>query len=354
MRFEFAKSVGMLKKIQPKKNSADHLFKIILLSELAGQNPLHLYREIIGSSKKAQQRQYAAYKLIMASQKPDHPYQQYFQMIQSNPQLMKTATLYVFEKNKKNKLVQKAIQSKSIRNTFEAQLITRTSELENFRLIQNKISKLPRFIGSDSHMKNALNQRLTMIKSTEIFIQQAIRSRDLILQVAGLSLLYQQNKMLGQEIQNSKPPRGLNKDEILTYQAAIQKQASLYITQSKIIQNKALALWNLEEFQAESSQLQQMAVNQEMAGHKIALMNQSLLTRSGELLQFSRTDFEKNSLKRRKLQSQATQLKQQLNTNPFDYSTLAELKDLETALGSGPMVAYLNVRLSQSTKGGRN
>ncbi|MFN8944987.1 MAG: hypothetical protein ACK5WZ_10235, partial [Pseudobdellovibrionaceae bacterium] len=60
------------------------------------------------------------------------------------------------------------------------------------------------------------------------------------------------------------------------------------------------------------------------------------------------------SLKRRKLQSQATQLKQQLNTNPFDYSTLAELKDLETALGSGPMVAYLNVRLSQSTKGGRN
>lgn len=55
---------------------------------------------------------------------------------------------------------------------------------------------------------------------------------------------------------------------------------------------------------------------------------------------------------RHKVALEATQLQKDISEDPFNFNDIEKFKSLQKALGRGPMVAYLESRLSK--RGGRN
>lgn len=353
MRFQFVQAVTVLQKVKVKKNPADHVFKMALLSELAGKNPTSLYREVLAISRKREQRQYASHQLIASASNPESEFQKHYSILQSNPQLFASASIRVFEKNPNSALVQKAMRSKTLRGSFEGSLIQRSQTMSEYNKLQKKISQLPRVSGSDAQIKSVMNAHMNGLKTTESFIMRSAKQKDLVLQVAGLSLLQKQNSRIAKEILNSKMPRGLSKANIAAYQAALKGHAEKYLAQSQALQDKATQIWKSEQFRQELNELQTLSGKPSAPGHRLAKQNLLFLNQLSLALGYQPADIEKFTQKRRNLESQAISLKRELNRNPFNFNNLEELKDLETALGSGPMVAYLNTRL-QSPQGGRN
>ena len=71
-------------------------------------------------------------------------------------------------------------------------------------------------------------------------------------------------------------------------------------------------------------------------------------------LPYLASPFEKLSEQQQKTLSEAESLRQKIQANPFNISDLAQLKILQSSLGRGPMVAYLDSRLTEMQKRGKS
>lgn len=354
MRFQFRASLATLQRVTPdKKDLADHYFKLALLSELSQKNPTQYYEKVLTLSKGNVQGQFAAHQMVLASSRPARVFTVYYNVLVRNPQLFGSATAYVFEKEPNSSIVRRALGQPSLLRSSEGNLILGAARMNDLKRAQSQFRANP-LRGSDANIKNALNAKVRAMNAMESTVHQGIREKNLTLQFIGLAEVAEANERLARDILAMPLPRGMKPNQREFYQQQVQQQVAPYQNKALAVRAKASELWKQQMEKDYLRDLVTWSEQRSRPGSKMAQQEVALLKYSVQKVGLSTDAFTNFTDQRHKVASEAQDVQERLQKNPFDSRDLQKLKQLQTQLGSGPMVAYLNTRITQPNQGGRN
>ncbi|MES3037584.1 MAG: hypothetical protein V4736_06725 [Bdellovibrionota bacterium] len=356
IKMDFAKALTFMKKIKPGSNETQsHLFKIALLKELSGQNPNSEYMTLINISNKASQRQYAAHQIVLNSKKPQSDFRKLEGILAGNNELYKSAGIFVYEKTSDSRLADHLLKKSSVRNSTEGQLLAHVVAFADLAAINKKISKLNVKAGmSDSKLRRTIDQRIQLIKDLEKQANRAIARKDASMQLIILATVARENSNLAIQILSLPAPKGLKPEEKAQYQTQVEALVQPYVQQSKVITAKTTELWNQSIEKNTFEDIFELSEQKTRPGSRLATTEISFLRASAREVNISSDPFREFSSQRRKVAAEALNLIPRIQSNPFNFSYLAKMKSLQSTLGSGPMVAYLDSRLNELKTRGSN
>lgn len=354
MKLEFKNALATLKKIQPAKNKMDeHALKMGMLAELAGQDPTPYYKQFLDISKSSKQKEEVAYNLVRLAKNKTKAFNQYKSYLTRNMTLYMKAGMYAYDVNQSASLKKELLSKRGSSATFEGQLIERMDAIKE---IQQQASTLARHKLRNSgpkNLRNSIAERVTHIARLERLADRAIKKKDFTLQFLALSSLATENKRLAQDILKLPTPKGLNKAQREQYKKLVEAQVAPYNDKSKEILAKTNELWRAREDSA-LPEIMDLSIQKDAPGTRIAQAEINLVNQTAKRLNYSSQDIAKKWQQRQKLSQELASVRTQVSKNPFDSSYLEKMKEIESKLNRGPMVAYLNARLSELKEGAKN
>jgi len=354
IKLDFNAALDLLKQVKPSKvEMAEHYFKLALLSELAHRNPTAQYQQYLSVSKNTSKRQFAIHQLILAAENPQKSFIKQASQLQANPALYVSAGIFAYEKSSDSRIAQKVLNFKSGRQSFEAQMLKRSLEMDSFLNEVRKIRKIQINTANDRTLQRNLVQKMRSLQALERKAQAFIQRKDSALQLMALSHVANENRQLAQDILSLPTPKKLTAAQKKMYQDQIQQQIRPFSAKAETIRNKALDLFEASIDQSIFKDVFDLAMQSNKPGSLIAQKEIEYLRQSAKLLGMSRDPFIIFTRERHKVASEAEKLSLRLAQNPFDYNDLESFAEAQKRLGSGPFVAYLEERLN-GIKRGRN
>lgn len=355
IQMDFKGTLYWMKRIKPTaKEKENHLFKMALLKELDGQNPRNEYTQFIAISKNRSKKQYASHQLVIHSYRPAQDFKKYEKVLLGHSVFYRSAGLFVFEKTKDKKLARQLLSRSSVRNSVEGQLISHSLELDDHLETLNKVSRTPLKPMSDAKLKLALNKRIQIIKGMEKKANRAIARKDSSLQLIYLTSVGHLNEQLAEQILSLPFPKNLKSSQYKAYQEQVQAMVQPYSLQAKTIQEKVRQLWKQSSSQKSFQALHDLSEQKSRPGSLLASQEIRSLKQSAQKVNLNFDPFIDYSSERHKVAAQLQDLKQRIQENPFDSSSLVKMKTLQSSYNDGPMLAYLDGRLNELKMGGSN
>ncbi|MES2769262.1 MAG: hypothetical protein V4596_08955 [Bdellovibrionota bacterium] len=353
MKMDFKNALATLKRISPdKKNIDEHVLKLGMLSELAEQNPTRYYEEFLDISNNKAQRQDVAYSLVRLAKNKNKAFNKYDGILAGNIKLYMQAGMLAFEEKKSDSLKREMLSKRGSSNTFEGQLLERIDALKEMQKEVNNLSQHRLRSSGPKNLRSSIAERLNLISRLERHADRAIRLKDFTLQLVALSNLSFENRRLASDILRLPMPKGLKAQQRTQYKKLIEDQVAPYNQKSKDLLSKTDELWNNKE---DSSILDIMDVSTQSnsPGYKLAQEELKAVNQVAKRLNYSALTLTKKWQQRQKLSQELASVRTQVSKNPFDSGYLEKMKDIETRLNRGPMVAYLDARLAELKTGGR-
>lgn len=353
MKMDFPMAIFYSRKITPTtKNRADHFYKLALLSELAGVDPTPDYLQFIASSKDPSKKQLAIYKIVLISKNPKSVFLKYQNILRSNFIVYAAAGTFVFEKTKDDLFAKKLLNSTKVKNTFEGQLLTHYLEFQKMLQKQSHLRQIPISGSSGSALKRNILAKVSGLSKVETQIQKLNPRKDFILQLFGLVYLAQENSKLATDILSLPIPKQLKPSQKKEYLEQVQQQVHPFQLKSISITEKTHTLY--QEAIAKNLFKDLFDLSQE-EGKPGSLLAKNLvlhLQTSALAIGLKQDPFISFSLERQKIVNEANASKKFLLKDPFNINELEKFRNLQKALGDGPLVAYLDSRLAFPTPQG--
>ncbi|MBC7421204.1 MAG: hypothetical protein H7328_10795 [Bdellovibrio sp.] len=348
VKMNFSAAIKYLGRIQPiAKNRAEYYFKMATLQELSNQNPSASYENFISFSHESDKKAFAAHQIVLNSKNPAKSFSKYENLLVRNPELYSSAGIFTFEKNKDARWAQHLLARSTVRKTFNGQLLAHTIALEALKQNLKAISKTSLKGLSDANLKRALVKRNAQLKGLEKLANKSIQTKDTSLQLIYLSHVSEENNRLAHDITSLAAPRGLKATEKAQYQAQVKQMVQPYLAQAVAVQTKMQDLWKQALAKNSLTEISECLVGASKPGCVTARTEILALRESSKIAGLAVDPFEKLSEVRQKTLSESESLKEKIKANPFNLSDLAKMKSLQTSLGRGPMVAYLDQRLTE-------
>lgn len=349
MKFDFKNAYRVLGQVQPDAGESDeHQLKLGITAELAGLNPTSHYEKYLSKSSNTFKKQNVALSLVRLAPKnrKSKIFAKYKDLLRGNTPMYMTAGLYAYDVTRSNRLRSDLISQKGSQRTFEGQLLERMVQIEKLQKNTSELSKHRLESKNQKVLAKSLQKRIALLNKFEKTTQSIISSKDFTLQFIALSTVAIENNRLAQDIIKLPLPSGLKKKQKEEYKKLVQQQVVPYKNKSKEVSSKINQLWNQKEDSSFDDVLE-LSVQKNAPGYTVALNEVNTVKRIASRHGYSMDEMAKKWQQRQKLSLKLGKLRSQVKRNPFDSSYLQEIKEIEERLNSGPMVAYLDARLSQ-------
>ncbi len=353
LKMDFPMAIFYSRKMTPTtRNKADHFYKLALLSELAGVDPTKDYLQFIGSSKDLSKKQFAIYKIILISKDPKKVFSKYRNILRTNFSIYAAAGTFVFEKTKDDLFARNLLNFSKVKHTFEGQLLTHHLELQKMLQRQAHLRKIPISGSSGSTLKRNILAKVSGLSKMETQIQKLNPSKDFILQLFGLVYLAQENSKLATDILSLPFPKQLKPSQKKEFLAQVQQQVHPYQLKSISITEKTQNLFQDAISKNLFKDLFDLSQEEGKPGSLLAKNLVLHLQTSALAIGLKQDPFISFSLERQKIVNEANVSKKFLLKDPFNINELEKFRNLQKALGDGPLVAYLDSRLAITTPQG--
>lgn len=352
IRMNFKEALSYMKLIQPSaKDLASYYLKVAMLKELSEQNPTSDYEQFLKFSRDTQKNAFVAHQIVLHSAKPAQAFNKYESLLRKKPEMYASAAMFIFEKNKDSNFARRILNQKEFNRSAESDLVRHQKTIADFKSMASQITKSKMRAGSDAAMRRSIVQRTEQLRSLEKMANRSIAKKDTVEQLLFLPLLASENKRLADEILALPQPKGLTKAEKPKYEEQVKLLVSPYEKQSLAISAKVKELWNHSATNELLLSLSAWATQIHRPGNQLALQELSLLKGSVQSLGLTSDAFEKLSERGQKvsseLQDEASTLQVKIHKSPFEFSYLEKMKTLQSSLGSGTMVAYIDSRIGE-------
>lgn len=354
MKFDFKNALATFKKITPERgNIDDHALKMGMLSELAGKDATKYYEQFLQVSNNRSQKQDVAYSLVRLAKNKTRAFRKYDSILLGNMKLYMQAGMFAYEEKRSESLKKELLSKRGSSNTFDGQLLERIDALRDMQKDITKLSRHKLRSNGPKNLRNSIKERLNLISKVERHADRAIRKKDFTLQLVALSNLSYENKRLAQDILRLPMPRGLNAQQKTQYKALIENQIAPYNQKSKVLLSKTDELWNSKE-DSSIIDIMDLSTQSHSPGYKLAQEELKAVNQVAKRLNYTSLTLTKKWQLRQKLSQELNSVRTLVSKNPFDSGYLEKMKEIETRLNRGPMVAYLDARLAKLKTGGRN
>lgn len=348
IKLNFKESLNYLKKIKPsKKDLADYSLKVAFLKELSQLNPSFEYEQFLQVSRSKEKSAFAAHQLILFSRNPLKTFENYEIRLYANKSLYSSAALFVFEKTKNLQFADKILRKSFFKNSAEALLIEHQNTLSEFKKINSKIAQDKFRNKNEVQIQESLVQRTQLIKKFETLINKSITKKDTFEQLSFLPYLAKEYNRIASEIEKTSAPKKMSAQEKQLFQNQITSLINDFKQKAIATQQKHQELWTISQQNNYLSDLIAWSMQTKRPGHQFASQELSQLKASAQIAGVSSSAFEKLTETKQKMSIEAEQVQEDIRKNPFNFSNLTKLKNLETSSGNGTMVAYLDYRISE-------
>lgn len=355
LKMNFKLAIKMLAQIQPTAaQQADYHLKMATLKELAQENPTKAYENFLATSRNDAKNAFAAHQIVLFAKKPLKVFKNFESTLSRSPDLYASAGVFVFENTKDEGFAKQILKSRAIRNSLNGQLLAHIFAFKSLAEFNKEIKKNKLVAKPDSVLKRRLLQREQMLKQLDKLANKAIAQKDTSLQLVYLSQVAEENTQLASEITALPVPSNLKPAEVVKYRKQISEMVLPYLTKSQAVMMKTQEIWKQAVAQDTFLELSECSVQKARPGCQLAATEMTYLKASARTAGLATDPFEKLSEQQQKTLSEAESLRQKIQANPFNISDLAQLKILQSSLGRGPMVAYLDSRLTEMQKRGKS
>lgn len=324
------------------------LLRMGLLAELAGENPKPYYDRYLKISRNAAARVTVLAKRIRLESNPGRMLRSHLRELKSNPETLSSLALEIFAKTKDYNLAKDILRTRGISETAAGRTLARLVFIKDYLALAERTARHRIHGQSEALLQKTLGQRIDFLKQIDQSASSALRSGDWSSQVIALSFLSQENYRLYREVTALPTPRRLKKSERAQYEALLARQVAPFNERAKSADQKVQELWSQKEvlnrllgdYQTLGRELSGLVADELRALSKVA--PSSIHNRIASTLSESRGVS----------QAKVLQAKKALQQDPFSVEKINDLRQLELSRGSGPMVVFLEARLSEVKNGG--
>lgn len=353
MKFHFKSSYSTYKRVKPAKNkTADYYLKLGTLAELAGYSAISHYEKFISHSRNKTLQREVAFSIVRLSKNKTKAFNKHSSLLSGNLKLYMQAGLMAYEHGRSASIKKQLLRKRGSSATFEGQQIERIDALADMNADIRKLSRHKLRSSGPKNLKNSIQERINLIAKVERATDQAIRKKDFTLQLVGLSSLSAENKRLAQDILKLPTPKGLKAQQRAEYRKLIEAQVAPYNEKSQLLLSKTDELWNKRE-DSIIMDIMDLSTQTKSAGSKLATEELAAVNAVAKKLNYKALTLTKKRQQRQKLSQELDSVRSLVAKNPFDSRHLKKMKEIETKLNDGPMVAYLDARLSDLNTGAR-
>lgn len=337
LRLNFKNAFAIAKNLpMPELTSDQRYLKLGLLAELANENPTPYYEQYVRAAKTIEKANRIRLIMIRTSAQPWRTFESFQKILQRTPNLYSSIVLELHLKNPDWAKVKSALSIKAVRSTPSGIYLEKLVSRENFSRFTNDTG-----IINNKHLKKSIQTRVQYLKSLQGLYKRS--HNDLTMQLLVLNKISLENSKFYNQLLQLPPPSALKSKEIDMYKTALSEQARPFLlasehanqTKTQLIEDISKHLNELFEAVDSGDQIQKYIAMNEFSSLKMFL-TKTQIKNFQEKLQNSEVNAGKVS-----------DLREQIARNPLDLSPLIQLRGLEAKRADGPLLAYLDQRISQ-------
>lgn len=331
-------------KEQSGKMTAERALKLLWLAEMAHLNGSKHEDDVLKMSKDRTLRATVIVGKVQRSIHPMKTLQPYLKELSQSPDVLSRLALEIYSRTNNREVLEKAFSFSSVKSSSNGALIARLLFYKDLNKDISSLQNMRLQTRNDSTLKSSLNARLKALSQFEKHVNSAVRSQDIVLQAITLNVLMLENQRLYNDLLKLPAPRGLKGPDLEKYNALLEQNASPYKKKAGQIYEKLVVVWT------DGAWTQAMANNYVAARieYKSAMkqdMEQLMKhSPSGKRAMLESALKESISIPTERAVSQ---VREKVRKNPFETSSVVELKDLEARRGNDIFVTHLDARLDQ-------
>ncbi len=339
--YEYAK---MQKARSQDRNIADHL-RLGLLAEMAGRNPKTHFEAALNNTRGTLESNRLRAKIVQTSPIPWKELVDRLGELRKSPLLLSELAMETFARYTNFIGARKVLDHWSVAKKPSGVRLQRQIDMPELKSLAQKIRPHQISKSSESRSQKDLVVRLDYINQIEEQTNKAVSRQDLVIQVAGLSLLSEQKSRLARELLQMPKPSGLQANEIAEYQKMLTNKAQQMDQEAKGIQEK------VEHFWAQGTLVKQLRASMSEASYNL----QKIIAGEVEFLKtFSMKKHHRlladigkiRAPDQKALQSSYAKLK----AKPFDAKATRDVYEQEKAHNRTTQMAYYKHRLENLEK----
>ncbi|MBK8201265.1 MAG: tetratricopeptide repeat protein [Bdellovibrionales bacterium] len=344
LKLEFREAYAVASDI-PMKNltQEQRSLRLGLLAELAGLNPEKHFNAFLRTARSSRNTNLIRIKLIRRNHYKWATYDRMIGQLRSNPDLLAQITLELHSQDPRPAKIDKALSVPGVRSTPEGVYLSNIKLRKNFQQFSERVHRHSIATTSDRGLQRGIKERMQLLEKLKNEYNEANQHGDIYLQVLALKTIAKENNRFYHQLTGLPTPKGLSQLERQTYNKLIQERAQPYQLASK----EAETL--LSNFFSINSQIIDKLKNsigsEDPVARIVALSDYRALREFLPSSEASRFESEIKNLKVNP--SRIEKARQNVEKNPLDPSTLEDLRELEAKRANGPLIAYLDERLSQ-------
>ncbi len=342
MQLKFADAYKTAKTMKfSKLSTADREIKLSMLAELSGQDARQHLRRYLESTRDAKGEIAARVKLLKLANFSIAEWNSQAGHLARNPRIFAAAGVEVYARTGSKKVIEQVLSNRQARSTADGLHLLRARERKS---IETFLSSVPGSLTSEKGIPG----RVKWLQNADTFANSVIRQGDAWLETGVLNVVARENRRLNEEIIALPIPAGMKGEQERVYRKLVAAKVHLYLLKAKKIESK------LEFFLASERTL----INYEADLAAARDSRRNLLVSEAKFLARMAPEAIARRLERaasrpvETVQPNAVQAAiEDVRENPFDLSSIRELRDIEMMRGQETMVAYLDTRIRGLERG---
>ncbi|MCB0394907.1 MAG: hypothetical protein KDD25_10115, partial [Bdellovibrionales bacterium] len=323
---------------QPRDKNA---LKLALLADLAGRNSTRHYQDFIKYTRSRKEANLVRAQLIEKSRSPWNDLLKEIRPLSSTPDLLASLTLSIYSKYKNDRQLKRVLQASRIENYQEGKSLVRKSDIPQIERAARNLRNHRITARSQYLLNKSIGRRMTLIQSMEKLADQAIRSRDWLLQATTIEILKNEYARLTNDLIALPVPKNLNAAQRKQYDRSFTAQLAPLKSKTSAFAKKA------DEFWSNKSAIKKMTSLYEESSIPVRRFLARELRFASNIAPSSVGRSIRSSLESsidQPSRSAVNQAWQNLKDDPFSVSKIEKLRKLESQRGSDSVVAYLDSR----------
>lgn len=323
-------------------SDADRELKLSMLAELSGNDARPHLRQYLSKTRDSKGELAARVKLLKLSGFSVAEWSAQSKYLSRNPRIFAAAGVEVYARSGSKKVMEQVLANRQARVTADGLHLLRARERKS---IETFLASVPGPLKSEK----GIAARVKWLAKADAVANTVIRLGDAWLETGVLNVVARENRRLNEEIIALPIPKGLKGEQERVYRKLVAAKVYQYLAKAKKIEAK------LEFFMASERTIQNYEADLGAARDA----RRTLLVSEAKFLARMTPDAVSRRLERAAsrevdtVRPNAVQAAiEDVRENPFDLSSIRELRDIEMQRGQDTMVAYLETRIRGLERGG--
>ncbi|HEY8269514.1 MAG TPA: hypothetical protein VIG33_01390 [Pseudobdellovibrionaceae bacterium] len=337
----------------------DKELRLGTLADLATLKPQKHYHASLNAGLKGESARSVRSRLVLLSTNPTRELKAQADELAKDPGLLNEITLLVYARTGDGKALKPVLARRELHSRTAPNFIDKQGFYKEVASFKEQISRHQLSSRSDSSLQRTIKERVKLLKSTDTFLANSLKFKDVTAQLMVLNMISTENERMVRDLVALPIPPKLTASEQKQYLDILKLKSKPYFMKAKVAQQRESEVWDhspaipqlLKDYESVRPELKKY-LHRELTLLAALSKDKSGSVNNGKMRSRIVDALNENSSSTWSNQwSDLVNARKNVAENPESMSDIEKLKNLETKIGHPLMPSYLEARLSRLQRG---